>query len=138
MHYIYVLLVVFSWVGCSSESFQKSSVDIVEMSNDKKIFIRSSAWGISGGNGRIIVEYDTLDKGYNPERDYAFMCEKIFYVAHNDTLLLYVPYSSVMPYPENWESSIVVICSRLHHPEWMDYVDNYARYGMKMASPYTD
>ncbi|MCU0318843.1 MAG: hypothetical protein MUE88_02025 [Flavobacteriales bacterium] len=103
------------------------------------LFIEARTWGLAGNHEQILIKTDSTKRDYDKERDYAFVTDEIYYRSEADTLLVYAPYSGIMPRPMRWPSQVIIACIALNrYDQVMDYRMNYAQYGLRRVSVYHD
>lgn len=129
-----VSLVLFS-CNDDNSNFREELHEVSFNEVGEKIYVRSKKWGVSWDHEETVLSNSIIDRSFqiNKDRDFIFYTSNLFYKkVGNDSLLLYVNYSSIpKELPSNFSNKVKVKILELKSTnEIADYDLNYHKYGL--------
>ena len=110
---------------------------ILSFTNEKKIYVRTKVWGISGNHEEIVFS-ETPVTIPNKETDYIFYTNEVLYKTDSDVLTIYAPLCNVDELPTPFKGVKVIFNGLKTTNEISDYSINYKKYGLQKISVYDE
>lgn len=106
---------------------------VLNLSNGKKIYIRSKIWGISSNHEEIVFS-ETPITIPNKEKDYIFYTDEVFYKIDANTLNLYACDCDTSEPKVAFKEVKIILNDLKTSGQIKDYSLNYQKYGLEKAS----